>query len=166
MTNHPSLKQLQDFFENEKSNFDNDQLKKHLSSCDKCSVILSEMAKVDILFSKTKETVEVTELVKNETLSKANTLLSQIRSAKNEKVERKEKRIEKVTNVITDINEIRRNALNELKLPVLQAAAAMLVLGVVTEYSRTSIETEEYKILNDEVTVVYSELQGDMNEDN
>jgi hypothetical protein len=166
MTNHPNLKQLQDYFENEKSNFDNDQLKKHLGECDKCSLVLSEMAKVDILFSKTKATVEVTELVKNETLSKANTLIAQIRIAKNEKIERKEKRIEKVTSVITDINEIRRNALSELKLPALQAAAAMLVLGIVTEYARTSTEVENYKIFNDEVTVVYSELQGENNEDN
>ena len=98
-------------------------------------------------------------------MSKANHLLMQMRQKNIDKVERKEKRIEKVTNVITDINELRRNALNELKLPALQAAAAMLVLGVVTEYARTSTEVEDYKIFNDEVTVVYSELQGDMNED-
>jgi hypothetical protein len=162
---HPSLKQLQDYFENEESSFNDEQMKSHLDSCDKCSAILSEMAKVDILISKSSRSVVVSEEVKINTLSNANALLAQIRQSKASKVEKKEKRIEKVNSVITDINELRKNALNELKFPALQAAAAMLVLGVVTEYARTSVEIEEYKILNDEVTVVYSELQGDKNED-
>ena len=163
---HPSLKQLQDYFENEKSNFNDDQMKSHLDSCNKCSSILSEMAKVDILISKSNRSIEVSKEVKVSTFNSANALLAQMRQSKASKVEKKEKRVEKVNSVITDINELRKNALNELKLPVLQAAAAMLVLGIVTEYSRTSIEIKENKIFNDEVTVVYSELQGENNEDN
>ena len=163
---HPSLKQLQDYFENEKSNFNDNEMNSHLEACDKCSGVLSEMAKVDILVSKSAVRVDVSKEVKTNTLNSASELLAQMRTAKASKVEKKEKRVEKVNSVITDINELRKNALSELKLPVLQATAAMLVLGIVTEYSRTSTKIEENKIFNDEVTVVYSELQGENDEDN
>jgi hypothetical protein len=159
--NHPSLKNLQDYFEAEVNSL---KIKSHLDSCDRCSLIVGQMAKVDILFSKTNEVI-VSESVKTEIFSKASFLLKQKREQVELDVVKKNMRVQKKEEILKRISMLRSNALAELQMPILQSAALMVLLVVFTKVSTTHREIEHYKIIENDTAVFYSELQGDEDED-
>jgi hypothetical protein len=161
---HPSIKSIQDYFENETDSSNSNSISKHIKQCEKCSLVLAEMAKLDILFSQVKE-VETPSKLKAETISKASLVLQKRRQAhKVEKIERalKEERNEKV---VTFVKNYKRTLFQDLKLPALQASALFILMGVLTEISRTEIITSEDKIINNDFKVFYTDLEGDKNED-
>ena len=161
---HPSLKELQNYFENESSVEKSERISLHLKTCDKCTFILSQMAKVDILISQSKQ-VEVPGKLASKTKSNALALLKEKRAElKKEQIaiESRKDRNEKIVNFVKDY---KANLLNDLKLPVMQASALFILMGVLTEISRTETIISDEKIINNEFTVFYSELEGESNED-
>ena len=88
---HPSFKDLQDYFEAE---LESREISMHIEHCNRCSKIMSEMAKVDILVSKLKKDKEYSK--KEELFRDAAKLLSKRRESieksmakENEKYQRK-----------------------------------------------------------------------------
>lgn len=159
---HPSFKILQDYFENETNS---DKLRIHLHNCQKCSVVLSEMAKVDVLFSKANE-IKVRGEVKKATFSAASVLLKELRDKKEIKSAKQENRKDKIENLVRFVRDWKEDALGELKLPALQVGSMAIMLFVITKVATTSVEVEHYQIINNDIEVTYSELQGlDTNED-
>jgi DNA polymerase II small subunit/DNA polymerase delta subunit B len=161
---HPTIKDLQDYFESETNNQKTKSLSNHVKGCDKCSLVLSEMAKIDILFSKEIEK-EIPKALRETTISKAKLALQFKRQALKAKEidliaksERKEK-------VVTFVRDYKRTLFQDLKLPAIQASALFVLMGVLTEISRTEIITSDEKIINNEFKVFYSELEGEKNED-
>lgn len=160
---HPSFKELQDYFECESSDDLSSRIKKHIETCDKCSQVLSEMAKVDVLFSKQDE-VEVSSEVKEVIFSKAHLMLKKKRDSIQANVNKKEKRKEKVTEAISILESLKEGALAEFKMPALQTAAIGLFLVVLTKVATTETYIEYNQIISDDVQVVSSELLGEDNE--
>lgn len=160
---HPSLVILQDYFEGELSNSKERLLQLHLEQCDRCSMVLSEMAKVDILFSK-KEKIVVSQELKEKVFSDVFALLDKKIENKETKLNKKEERIAKVKTLSTELKGLLDFGIRELSNPLVQAASLVLILGLVTEIARTQTETKQINIIDNHVNVVYSELQGDQNE--
>lgn len=153
---HPSIKVLQDYFENEAESKTVDSLSNHIKNCNKCSLILSEIAKLDIIFAKS-EVKDVPLDLKEKTMSKANLVLKRRRELLKEKslkAQTKQSRRERVS------------AFVDLKMPALQASALLLFIVVFTEVSRTEVITINEKVINNEFKVFYSDLEGEINEDN
>ena len=164
MSQHPSLKTLQDYFSGEAEVEKLPRLKKHLAECDECSKILSEMAKVDILFSHSKK-VLVSKKTKTEIMKKADMFFTEIEQTKAATLAKKEKQKEQVDLMVRFLREWREGALSELKMPIMQATSLAILVVVATQMARTTTMIENYKIVNDEVEITYSELEGDLDED-
>ena len=160
---HPSFKLLQDYSENECSEQISKKVRLHLSECDKCSDVLSEMAKVDVFFSK-HVVVETPEYLKAQVFSKAQVLLEQKREILHSKELKKEKRKEQVTEAISLLESLKNGALSEFKIPAMQTAAISLFLIVLTKVATTETYIEYNQLINDDVQVINSELLGDENE--
>lgn len=160
---HPSLHDLQDYFEGESTPKLESKIHQHLDECDRCSLILSEMAKVDILFSKHKK-IEVTKKTKEAIFNEAFNLLDKKKEKIEFKSSLKEKRKDKVRDFSKKIEELLEFGFRELSNPIVHAASLALILGVVTEVARTETETKDINIIENHISVVYSELQGDNNE--
>jgi len=161
---HPSLKDLQEYFENETGEARSIDLSAHLKTCDKCTFVLSQMAKVDILISKAK-LKEVPETLSLRVKARALEALREKRSElKTSRIhaEYKKERKEKIRNFISDY---KANLFDDLKLPVMQASALFILMGVLTEVSRTEIIANDEKLINNEFKVYYSELEGELSED-
>lgn len=160
---HPSLKELQDYFENETSEKASQKVRRHLEECNKCSKVMSEMAKVDILFAKS-EGVEAPAHLQQEVMAKASELLASRRAIKELKSVKQEKRKQQLSKTIKALQELKEGALSELKIPVLQTAAISLFLIVLTKVATTETYIEYNQVISDDVQVVHSELLGDENE--
>jgi hypothetical protein len=161
---HPSIQNLQDYFENETKSSKSQLISTHVKSCDKCSLILSEMAKMDIIFSQSKSIAAPLNL-RDKTLSKTNLILQKRREALKESQIEKKLKEERNEKVVSFVKNYKRSIFQDLKLPALQASALFILMGVITEISRTETITSEDKIINNEFKVFYSELEGDKNED-
>jgi hypothetical protein len=159
--NHPSLKDLQDYFEAE---VNSTHIKLHLDSCERCSLIIGQMAKVDILFSKSAK-IEVSKPVKEKVFANALLLLKEKREKIDLRLEKKNLRAQQREDILKKIAKLRRDALSELQMPIMQSAALAMLLIVFTKLSTTHTEIEHYKIIENDTAVIYSELQGDNNED-
>lgn len=160
---HPSFKELQDYFECESPDDLSIRVKNHTENCDKCSHVLSEMAKVDVLFSK-QEQIQVPVEVKDEVLSKAKYLLKQKRNSIQLSTDKKEKRKEKISEAISVLESLKQGALAEFKIPALQTAAISLFLIVLTKVATTETYIEYNQVISDDVQVISSELLGEDNE--
>lgn len=160
---HPTLKQLQDYFENEISEQVSESLRAHLEECDKCSNILSEMAKVDVIFSKPID-LEVPRSIKNTVFANASVLLKTKRDKVDLKQAKKDKRKEQLVKTLDILKELKEGALSELKIPALQTAAISLFLVLLTKVATTETYIDNSQIINDDVRVINSEYLGDDNE--
>jgi hypothetical protein len=161
---HPGLNVLQDYFEAETESL---QIKSHLEECDRCSRIISEMAKVDIYFSRDKST-EVSSEVKEKVFTNASKLLIARRKTITAGLEKKRSRQEKSERVLQKISKLRSDALSELKLPIMQSAALAMAILVFTKVSTTHTKTEYYNIIDNDIQVLDAEAQKDdvIGEDN
>lgn len=162
---HPSLKNLQDYFENELDTKHATAIKEHTDECQRCSLILSEIAKVDVLFSKAIKG-NVSPEVKSQTLKRASTLLKQRRAKTSQRKESSRLRKEKLDQAQEAFINWHLEALRELKIPALQAASLSLFLVVLTKLSTTQNLVIEDKLIDDSVQVIYSEGEGEYNEVN
>ena len=160
---HPSLKQLQDYFEHESSDFSEDMMRQHIEDCQQCSLVLAQMAKVDILFSKS-EAITVSEETKEKVFSQASELLALKKNQIKAKQEQADIRKEKIQDTLQSIRELKESALSELKIPALQTVAISTFLIVLTKFATTHTTTENYQIINDDVQVISSELSGEEDE--
>ncbi len=157
---HPSFKQLQDYFEAETNS---ERIQEHLEECNRCSEIVGQMAKVDIIFSKSSK-VEVSETIKKKIFHDASSLLRQRRELIQKNVNKKISRAELRTSILKKIKELRDDALSELHLPIFQSAALTVLLIIITKVATTSTEIEYYEIIENDMTVVYSELEENIDE--
>lgn len=160
---HPSLRQLQDYFENEVSEDFSTRIRKHLEECDRCSQILSEMAKVDIYFAKDKQ-FQIEPELKQEIFQNAKELLKYRKEKTDLKKQKRQVRKEQVSDFISKISEFREGAFSELKTPLLQTMAISLFLVIITKMGTTQTYIETKKIIKDDVEVIHSELLGEENE--
>lgn len=160
---HPSYKILQDYFECETSEEVSSKIKTHIEICDKCSLVLSEMAKIDVLFS-TQEQEQVRVKIKDEVFTKAQLLLKQKRDSLQVSSDKKERRKEKMSEAISILESLKQGALAEFKVPALQTAAISLFLIVLTKVATTETYIEHNQVISDDVQVISSELLGEDNE--
>ncbi len=160
---HPNYKILQDYFESESSEEVSSKIKSHIENCDKCSLVLAEIAKVDVLFS-AQEQEQVRVKIKDEVFTKAQLLLMQKRDSLQVSSDKKERRKEKVSEAISILESLKQGAFAEFKIPVLQTAAISLFLVVLTKVATTETYIEYKQIISDDVQVISSELLGEDNE--
>ena len=74
------------------------------------------------------------------------------------------KRKDKVRDLSKNIQGLLDFGLKELSNPLIHAASLVIILGVITEIARTETETKQFNIIENDISIVYSELQGDQNE--
>ncbi len=161
--NHPSIKDIQNYFESIEDKSKTTSLKKHIESCDKCTLILSQMAKIDILLNKDSE-VEVSTKVQAETFFKASSLLKEKRlNLKKEKIQ-KEIKLENIQVIKNFLTNYTNSTLKNLKYPLAQASALLVLIAFLTEASRDKEIIQSEKILKNEFSVVYAESEGEISE--
>ena len=155
---HPSMKVLQDYFEAE---INSKQLIQHVNECERCSLILSEMAKVDVLYQRT-DKIEISLKTRESVFDNAKSLLNERKS----KTESKSKRKEVQLNTIESIKNFHQGLLNEFAPLLIQSTAAVILIFLYTKISTTQTEIIKYQIIDNNVHEVYSDYQGDQNENN
>ena len=155
--NHPSYRELQDYLESETNS---KLIRTHLDHCERCSLIVAQMAKVDILVLKTKE-LKVSESTKKSIFMQASTLLEAKRNQAQKKQSKKEVRIQKKDEFIQRLSRLNAGALQELRAPLLQSVFLTVLIIVFTKVSTTHRKIEKYKIIENDFSVTYSENQGD-----
>lgn len=159
---HPSLKHIQDYFENEiKHDEDVQRVQKHLDSCDRCSLILSEMAKVDILVAKN-NSKRPSASIKLDTLNSGFAILAKKRA----QADLDQKRKDRAYEALKGLQNLKQQAMKELTIPLLQTAVICIILTTFVSISSESSYTEKYEIIPNEVGVFTSDYIGENNEAN
>jgi hypothetical protein len=153
---HPKVYTLQEYFENHTDTQLSGKIKNHLSECDRCSLIVSEMAKIDILFAKThSESLPINK--KEILLNKAQTLLAQKRSSIDLQAKKRDELRIRKEKILDRVSDYQVSLFGEMKRPILQTTALLIVCAVFTEFSRSSLVTINNKIINSDVRIFYSE---------
>jgi hypothetical protein len=153
---HPKVHTLQEYFENHTDTQMSEKIKTHLSECDRCSLIVSEMAKIDIIFAKTQS--ESLALNKKEILlRKAKTLLAQKRSNIELQAKKEDQLRIKKEKILGRVSDYKVSLFGEMKRPILQTAVLLIVCAAFTEFSRTSLVTINKKTISGDVRIFYSE---------
>lgn len=150
---HPSFSTLQDYFENELNQIRSELVKDHLLDCDKCTSILSQMAKVDTRF-KSAGTMTVPEHLKQRIFSDAKAMLEE----KRKQIEEHNQRTKPFDEWMQEMRLLVQQNLIEFKAPTLQLASLTLVIGFVVAANRNE-QIVTTKPLSEEVVVyTHSEM--------
>jgi len=151
---HPKLSTLQDYFENELNEVQSGLVKGHLLDCDECTMMLSQMAKVDTCLKKTAKSV-VSDALKSRIFSDAKVLLE----AKRKKIEVAENYSKATEEWFQSMGALVQNAISELKVPVFQLASLSILIGYIVTVNQVE-KVIEKKPLSEEV-VVYTHGEHD-----
>lgn len=152
---HPTFKAIQDYFEGESSD-KSQKLSEHFKSCDRCSTVLAQMAKVDILFSK-QEMSRPSATIKNETFLKASELLK----LKRNKREHKHDYSKRFKEITYNIHELLSETLITWRSPLIQVGSLCIIMIVFTKISTEKTYIKKYKLIQDEPQIIYSEYAGE-----
>lgn len=158
---HPKLSMLQDYLENELNKIQSGLVKEHLLDCDQCTLILSQIAKVDTTI-KSGARIPVSVQTKNRIFADAKNVLQE----KRKKIETAQDSANLHKKLFQELLDFLRNMVNEFKAPVFQLASLTLVIGFIFSTAQTK-QLIVNKPLSDDV-VVYthgekdSPLEGDI----
>ncbi|MBI2519052.1 MAG: hypothetical protein HYV97_01485 [Bdellovibrio sp.] len=131
---HPRLSTLQDYFENEMNEIQIGLLKEHLLDCDQCTLILSQMAKVDNKV-KSVSRIPISEQTKKRIFTEAKARLQ----AKRNKLDVDQHCARNREERMKELKDLLRNALSEFRAPALQVASLGTVIGFIV----LAIQTEQ-----------------------
>lgn len=152
---HPTYKIIQDYFEGEISD-ENQKLISHFEDCNKCSIILAQMAKVDILLSR-KAVSKPSVSVKQETFLAASKLLE----LRRKRVNRSKVYSHKIKNLSEYLNNLSKDISLDWRNPFIQISTICILMVVVTKFSTERTYIKKYKLIQDEPQIIYSEFAGD-----
>ncbi len=144
---HPQFSTLQDYFENELSDVQSRLLKEHLLDCNECSLILSQMAKVDTKF-KSQNLRTVSSFTRERIFSDARRVLEE----KKTKIHNAQKKAKVLEDWTQDMKDLIATAINDLRAPAFQLASVSAVIAFVI-IANQSEQISINKPLSEEVVV-------------
>lgn len=149
---HPSFKDLQDYFEAE---LESREISMHMENCNRCSEIMSEMAKVDILIGKLKKDKEYSK--KEELFRDASKLLSKRRENFEKSTAKLNKKNQRKLKINLMVSELSSLTTGQLKSLVFQFATISLILFFMFRFSIHRKQISKHNLINNNVEVFYSE---------
>ncbi len=160
---HPKLSTLQDYFENELNSVQSEILKNHLMDCNQCTLVLSQMAKVDVRF-KMNTQEPISNAAKDKIFANAKVLL-EMKRKKIADAQDKSKQFEEWHRGMKDLI---LNSFKEFKVPAFQLASLTLLLGYIVSVNQT-IKIFKEKPLAEDVVVYFHDdndlpNEGELNE--
>lgn len=162
--NHPSLRDIQDYYENESNDKVSSDIAKHIESCTKCSIIIAQIAQVDILFYKSVKEKVMPSGLRQKTLEAAMEALAKRKVEKERFEEAKQSKDRTNEKVINFITESSINILNGMKKPAMQVATILLIVTTITEVARTKTFISKNNLIKNKFEIIYSKTEGDKNE--
>ncbi len=149
---HPSFKDLQDYFEAE---LESREISMHMENCNRCSEIMSEMAKVDILVSKLKKDEEYSK--KEKLFRDASKLLSQRREDIEKSTAKLNKKNQRKLKINLMVSELSYLTADQLRRFLFQFASICLFLFFIFRVSIHKKQISKHNLINNNVEVFYSE---------
>lgn len=147
---HPKLEVLQDYFENALNSVQEELVKEHLLNCDQCTKMLADFTVIEKVV-KQQSVVKPSMAARAKTMQEAKALLAVRKNQEMAKLNAIAERKEKKARLHTYLQEWKETLYPQIRIPAFQLASVAVLVMVVVAAERSSVETEVFEPLSDEV---------------